>query len=417
MKIVFHSLLLMLVTVCLKAEVLDRIVAKVGSEIILKSELKEHRNQMQQMGAIDHSVSDLEVLNDMIESHLILQVAKDKGYKVDSFRIRQMINAQIEEQYQRFGSERAFRDELRRAGMSLSQLREFYENMIKEQQLREMIIQSEISARITVSDSELEEFYQDNIDLLPLREAKTEIGLIRIDITPKEETLRQARTEINRIYDRIREGQDFSQLAREYSDCPSSRLGGDLGFFGRGTMIAEFEKAAFSLQPGEISSVVETAHGYHIIKMEERDEDDIRVRHILKMLKPTEEDISETRQKAEQISSRISAGEDFSEIVRQYSDDPTAKDNGLLGELSEEEYPEQFKEQLKEIEVGELTEPIEEENSIYILKKTRTIPQRPYKLDEIKDELREHLRMEKKLEHYEKWITELRKDSYIEILL
>ncbi len=417
MKKYIYITLLMLITTSINAEVIDRIVAKVGSEIILKSELQEHRNQMQQMGAIDHTFSDLELLNDMIESQLILQTAKDKDYQVDSFRIRQMINSQLEEQFQRFGSERAFREELRRTGMSLSQLRDFYENMIKEQQLREMIIQNEISARISVSDMEIEEFYRENIDQLPLREEKTEIGLIRIDITPKDETVRQIRSEINEVYDKIREGQDFSQLAQQYSHCPSSRLGGDLGFFARGTMISEFEQVAFSLQPGEISNVVETAHGYHIIKMEERDEDDIRVRHILKMLKPTEQDIAETTEKAENILNRISAEEEFSEIARNYSDHPTAQACGYLGEFNEEEYPEQFEDYLQEISVGEVTRPIRAENSIYILTKKRIIPQRPFRLEEIREELREHLRMEKKLEHYEQWIGELREDSYVEILL
>jgi len=392
-------------------------VAKVGSDIILQSEFENHRKQLEQMGQLPEGTTDLDILNDMVESKLIIQSAKDKDYEVDEFRIRQMVNSQIDVQINRFGSESAFRRELSNAGMTLSQLRSFYEEMIREQRLREMIIQNEIKSKVNVSDIDIEEYYYENFDDLPLRPEKIEIGLIRVDIKPTDSTLKAVRKEINRIYDRVREGKDFAELAREYSDCPSSSIGGDLGFFGRGTMLREFEDVAFSLKPGEISGIIESSFGYHIIKMEEKDEEDIRVRHILKMIKPTEEDISSTVEIVKGIHEELMQGADFYEIAKKYSDDPSAEEGGIIGEYSADEYPESFKEYLDRIDVGEITEIIREEMSLFILSKNKFVAERPFLLDEVKEELKEYLLMHKQVDQFGKWIKELKDNSYVEILL
>lgn len=417
MKIIIYTLLLVLLTINANAEVVDRIVAKVGPEIILLSDLESYRNQMKQMGTLSEEMTDLDVLNDMIESMLILQLAKEKEYEVDNFRIRQMVNSQIESQYQRFGSEAAFREELRRAGMTISQLREFYEETIREQQLRERIIQNEIRTKVNVRDIEVEEYYNENLHELPLRPEMTSIGMIRINITPSEATAKNKRKEINRIYDKLREGQDFAQLAKEHSDCPSSNAGGDLGFFGRGQMVGDFEEAAFALKPGEISSIIKTSFGYHIIKMEEREEEDIRVRHILKMMQYTEEDINETLERAKDIHTMLADGKDFFSLAKEYSEDPSAESGGVIGEFTENDYPELFNEYLQEIEVGEATPVIRIDDSVYILAKLKTVQERPYELEEVREELKEYLLMTKQVDQYSKFIKDLIEDSYIEILL
>jgi len=87
-------------------------------------------------------------------------------------------------------------------------------------------------------------------------------GSMRSQATRSKE---EALAAISEILDQIREGTDFAKMARDYSDCPSSEEGGDLGSFGRGAMVAEFDRAAFALAPGEVSGVVETAFGYHLI--------------------------------------------------------------------------------------------------------------------------------------------------------
>jgi len=200
------------------AETVDRIVAKVGRDVILQSDLDRHFHQIKQMEVDLEELSQMDVLRDIIESKLIFQTAKDKNYEIDEHRIRQMVDGQIKNQIAQVGSEDVLRKELRKFDMTLSDLRDYYTDMIREQRLREMIINNEIKRRINVTDLEIEDYYQDKLGELPLRPEMTEIGMIMKKIEPSERTQRAVLSEINRIYDRIREGKDFGKLGKECSD-------------------------------------------------------------------------------------------------------------------------------------------------------------------------------------------------------
>jgi peptidyl-prolyl cis-trans isomerase SurA len=399
------------------AETVDRIVAKVGRDVILQSDLDRHFHQIKQMEVDLEELSQMDVLRDIIESKLIFQTAKDKNYEIDEHRIRQMVDGQIKNQIAQVGSEDVLRKELRKFDMTLSDLRDYYTDMIREQRLREMIINNEIKRRINVTDLEIEDYYQDKLGELPLRPEMTEIGMIMKKIEPSERTQRAVLSEINRIYDRIREGKDFGELAKEFSDCPSKSLGGDLGFFGKGTMIKEFEEVAFTLKPGEISDIVETQFGFHIIKMEDIDDEEIRVRHILKMIQPLESDVNEAVETMQNVLERLKDGEDFGKLAETYSDDPTSEKGGVIGQFSEDNYPEMFKEHIVPLDIGEYTETIREDEYIYLFGKLRLVPEREYRLEEVKEELREYLISMKQADQYEEWINEIMKNSYVEILI
>jgi len=411
------TLVIMIITALtlLKAEVVDYIVARVGREVILRSDLDKQMLQIEQIGAMTPDITEIDIINDMIESRLVLQTARDRNYRLDEFRIRQMIDNQIEHQISVYGSDTVLREELRKAGLSMSDLREFYDEMIREQRLKEMIIQNEITSRIHITEAEIEEYYEDNLHELPLRPESIELGMIRKDIVPSERTKRQILSDANRIYDLLREGEDFADLAKENSDCPSSANGGDLGFFARGTMIREFEDVAFELKPGEISKIVETQFGYHIIKMEEREGDEIRVRHILKIIEPSEDDVTTVEELMDNILLQIREGKDFQQLAELYSDDESAQKGGIIGEFVEDDYPEMFDTELISIDIGEYTEVIREDNNLYIFGKLARVPERPFRLEEVREELREYLHTLKQIEQYERWVNNLREESYVEI--
>lgn len=419
MKKIFFVMLVLSLFAAAGAEVLDKIVAKVGREIILKSELEQQINQLQATGVVSGAnIDKLDVLNDMIDTKLIVLEADAQNYEIDDLKVKQMAEDELQHIVEQFPNETQFRKELKKQGLSPLELKEYYATMIREQMLKEKIIQNEIKQNITLTEAELKDFYQENPEDIPQRPAKAKIGMIMREIKVSPETEKNALIAINKIRDQLISGGSFSEIAKQESDCPSSKNGGDLGYFGKGTMVAPFEKAAFELKEGEISDVVKTRFGYHIIKMVDKKDDEIRVRHILKMLQPEEEDITRTKKLMNKIKKQLEEGADFAKLAREYSmDDSSAAQGGIIGEFTSEEYPEMFASYLKKLDYGEYSDVIKEGDIFYIFAKLEKIAARKYKYEEIKDQLKDFVRNQKQMELYKNWMDELREKYYVEISL
>ena len=416
-KIVSIVILLSCITI-VNAEMVDRIIAKAGREIILQSDLDKRLQQLQAAGMLNKEITTLDILNDMIESELILQKAKQEEYEVDENNIRNMAGEQIKQVASQFPTEFEFKQELKKAGLTVPDLKEYYIEVITEQNLKELIVQNEIKNKIHITEVEVEDYYNEHKDEIPTRPAMDQIGMIVRTIKAGKETKNKALVGINKLRDKLIEGTEFAELAKEYSDCPSKTNGGNLGFFGKGTMVKPFEDAAFGLMPGEISEVVETQFGYHIIKVDEIKENEVKASHILKKIEPTEEDIEAEIQLMENILIKLENDEDFSELAKTYSeDDSTAVTGGIIGEFVKGEYPELFKEKLESVDYGEHTSLVREGDNLYIFARLKLIPEEEYRYDQIYDRLRELVINQKEMELYEKWITELIQESYVEILL
>jgi len=290
--------------------------------------------------------------------------------------------------------------------------------MITEQRLKDQIINSEIKTKVHITEAEIEDYFNENISEIPLKPAHDQLGMIVREIKPSKETKEQALHEINKIIDRLNEGEDFSSILGRLSDFGDNIDGGDLGFFGKGKMIKPFEEAAFTLRPGEISGIVETMFGFHIIKMEERKEDEVRVSHILKEISTTENDILRTKELMDIILEKLKSGEDFNELAREYSDDDSSAVNGgLIGEFLPEDYPELFKDKFNIMDYGEYSEIVRQGENFYILAKIQKIDEQPYSYEEIYDRLRQVVMSQKEVDLYENWIKDLIKESYVEIFL
>jgi peptidyl-prolyl cis-trans isomerase SurA len=159
-----------------------------------------------------------------------------------------------------------------------------------------------------------------------------EISEIVIQPTIPEAERDRVRAELAQLRERIFKGESFSMLAALYSQDPgSARKGGELGFFPRGRMVSEFESAAFALKPGEVSPIIETQFGFHIIQLIERRGNTINARHILIIPKVSSDDLLHTRMKLDSIASEIRAGHiSFEDAARQYSTANTAKQGGTV---------------------------------------------------------------------------------------
>ena len=165
-----------------------------------------------------------------------------------------------------FDSERAFLFQIEAGGFS----EESYREDIRQQRSVQQMIAGELAQEVSVSDEEIQNFYNENIEQMTMPEA-IRARHILVKLAADDEAAREAAQEsIAALQKKLQDGADFVTLATERSDAPSAPKGGDLDFFGRGQMVPAFEEAAFALQPGEISDVVETQFGFHIIRLEER---------------------------------------------------------------------------------------------------------------------------------------------------
>ena len=205
-----------------------------------------------------------DVLGRMIDEELLFQESQAQKISVEDKRVQDEL-ASIK---QRFPSEKEFNQALAGIGMNQEDLTlKITRGVAIEQLIRANVIQG-----IEVSDEESRVFYDKNAGMFQKPErVQAKHILIKLEGDVTEEQKTQARTKIDAVRQKAVEGQDFAALAKEYSEGPSGSRGGDLGYFSRGQMVKPFEDAAFALPVGEVSGIVETQFGYHIIMVTDRE--------------------------------------------------------------------------------------------------------------------------------------------------
>lgn len=145
--------------------------------------------------------------------------------------------------------------------------------IFKKKLLVQTLLEKEVVERTTVSEDEVKQYYEEHKDDFKIPEQVNAAHiLVKVEETADEAENKAALEKAESLLKRIKEGSDFSELAKENSDCPSGSRGGELGYFSRGRMVPEFEEAALKLKAGEVSDIVKTKFGYHIIKILERKE-------------------------------------------------------------------------------------------------------------------------------------------------
>ncbi len=418
MKRMFLTVILVIMLPLLFAEVVDKIIARVGNDIILLSDLVKQINQMKSAGLIKEDMHESDILAQMIESKLIVQKAKDLDYKVDDAKIKQAAEKQIKQIKAKFDSEEQYTMELRKMKLTNSDLLKYFTDVMTEQALTQMFYQKEIAVKVIVTDKEMQEFYNTYKDTLAVKPVTWNIGMIIRNVEPSEETQKKQLKAIKAIQERLKKGENFADVARSDSECPSAPQGGDLGFVSRGMMVKPFEDAAFALKIGEISDIVQTQYGYHIIKMEEKRGDEIRVSHILKLVQATAADTIAARQKMEEIRQEILNGKSFAEMAARWSiDQDSAKDGGSIGEYGEKDFPELFAPILKALKVSEVSQVLENEGMFYLFTKTAEIPSRLMSFEEVREQIKNVLSQQKQVKVYDDWIEQLKQENHVEIML
>ncbi len=243
-----------------------------GKEIprgTFEAELSKAREQYEQQGKTlsEEQIASLKegILDRFIRIEVLWQEALKKNISVDEKEIMEQ-KSQLKE---RFPDDKAFEAALKNMGITESELND----KLRQSAAIQELIEEEVAKKVTVPEKEMKAFYEQNPQYFKEEpQVKANHILIKVEENATEAEKAQAKKKITEIQDKLKKGADFAALAKEHSQCPSSAQGGDLGFFGRGQMVKPFEDAAFALKEGQISDVVETPFGYHLIKVTEKKE-------------------------------------------------------------------------------------------------------------------------------------------------
>ena len=252
------------------AETLDRVVARVNSEIVTQSAVEDRSivlsaqlSQNSQNASLTGDALMQQAIDSIIDEKLKVQEARKLGFEVDDENVAKALD-DIKGKNNIGDSD--FEALLEREGISL----EDYKAIIREQILVSRVTQMEMGSRAKVTDRQIKRYYNRNQkDYWEVPKVRARHILFIIDEKTSKNDIHLKKIKAREILRRVRAGEDFAQLAREYSEDVSAHLGGDIGTVGRGKMIKEFEKVVFRLKAGEVSGIVRTPYGIHIIKCDE----------------------------------------------------------------------------------------------------------------------------------------------------
>lgn len=298
---------------------LDGVIAIIGKNIVLHSELESQYAQASMQGQTLSPQMKCELLEELMLQKLLLAQAQ-----FDSIAVTENeVETELERRLRFFISQIGSREALEKYyNKSILEIKAEFRELIQEQMLIQKM-QQQITADVKVTPSEVKNFYNKlAAEEIPLVELEFQLSHLVIfpQIAPEEKEL--VRDRMTEIRQRVLKGDSFGALAVMFSEDPgSSRKRGELGFFGRGEMFPEFEAAAFKLQsPNEISPIVETKAGFHILQLIERRGELVNVRHILLTIKPSEESIVNAKNKIDSVYRLIDQGTmNFEEAIAKFS--------------------------------------------------------------------------------------------------
>ena len=346
---------------------LDKIVAKVGGEVIFHSEVEEQMAMMRDRKMTPGRKEQCTILESLMAQAMLVHYAKIDSVIVTEDEVEAEIDARMNQILAYMNNDRRLFQEV--YGQTVSEMREEVRELMNRKLLGDRM-QAEIMSKVEVTPSEVLEFFnQIPKDSLPYFNAEVELAEIVMFPEINEEERGKALDKIGMIKESLKAGEDFAVLAKKYSEDGSARDGGDLGWTTRGSFVPEFDAAAFQLEVNEVSDIIETEYGYHIIQLLERRGNSIHTRHILIRPRITDADRELITKQLEEVRRSILAEEiNFPDAVRKFGDKrvQSFSNNGRMinpktnntffetGDVDSEIF---FS--IDTIEVGEITPPIE----------------------------------------------------------
>ncbi|MBD9501989.1 peptidylprolyl isomerase [Pseudomonas sp. BGr12] len=399
---------------------LDRVVAIVDNDVVMQSQLdqrlREVRATIQKRGAPlppEHVLTQ-QVLERLIIENIQLQIGDRSGVRITDEELNQAMGTIAQRNNMSLDQ---FRAALSHDGLSYDEAR--------EQVRREMIIsrvrQRRVAERIQVSEQEVQNFLASDLGKIQLSEEYRLANiLIPVPDSASPETVQAAARQAQEMYEQLKQGADFGQLAVSRSAGDNALEGGEIGWRKAAQLPSPFDSMVGSLAVGDVTEPVRTPGGFIIIKLEEKRggskmlRDEVHVRHIL--LKPSEiRSEEETQRLAEKLYERIQAGESFSDLAKKFSEDPGSKLNGGdLNWVDPESLVPEFREVMNNAPQGQVTKPFRSPFGWHVLEVLGR------RATDSSDKFREQqaaqtLRARKYDEELQAWLRQIRDEAYVEI--
>lgn len=417
---------------------LDQIVTVVNDHIILKSEVdqqvQQYMMQMQQQGNRQIEFGEdiwYSVLQNIVERYVLLDHARRDSITVSDERVDMNIDQRINAYIQQVGSEEALEEQL---GQSLVQIRADLRDDYREEMIVQRYRQQKME-EVEITRPEVVEFFEsipkDSLPVVPERVALSQI----VAIPPPLENARGQAFELAKsLRDSIiNHGKSIEELARRHSDGPSANDGGKLPLMSINDLVSEYSAAASALEPGEISQVVETSFGFHVIRLNRRVGDEIDTNHILITMDDENYDDQTAINKLEQIRDSVLTNDDitFSEMARKHSEDPNTAPRGgrVLNPQTGERLmalenldPALYRIVLLLEEEGDISEPKSftidsgnnSERAFRIVRLDQNVPEHVANLKQDYERIKNVALQRKQQREMEKWIRKKRDEVYIE---
>ncbi|MEO8145038.1 MAG: peptidylprolyl isomerase [Betaproteobacteria bacterium] len=406
-----------------RVELVDRIVAIVGREVVTASELAERRalteRQLQRQGTAlpERSILERQVLEQLIVAKAQLQLAKDNGIRVEESQLDRTLERIAENNKMTLSEFRRF---IEKDGVPLEKFRDEVREQILLQRLRER----EVDDRIEVSDSEIEQFLDESKGGGSSRNEYNLVHvLVRLPEQASPEQIEQARQKAEKARAESASGADFAKVAASYSDAPDALKGGNMGWRAEDRLPEIFAGAVKSLRPGDTSPVLRSPGGFHVVKLVERrgaeNEAPVEQIHARHILVRTSELVSEAdaRRRLSDLRERIvTGGADFAELARLHSADGSASRGGDLDWLLPGDTVPEFERVMITLKPGEISQPFKSNFGWHLL---QVIERRAAGLtqDRKRMQARQALKERKADDAYQEWLRQLRDRTYVELRL
>jgi peptidyl-prolyl cis-trans isomerase SurA len=405
---------------------IDRVIAIVGDQPLLWTNVVTAINQRRAQGlkvptdSVQQAALAHSVLNDLIDEEILVQKAKEMKLEVTDADIASSADRQIKTVRAQFKSDEEYRTELRNAGLGTP---EEYRKALIEQYRRQNLQQkafAELRKRakpVNVTDEEVTKAFEQSRSELQKRPATVTFRQIIVAPHASAAAKAKAKARADSLRVEIQKGGDFEQIAkRESMDLGTKALGGDLGWNRRGSgLVPEFEGMMFALRPGEVSPVIETAFGYHIIKVDRVQSAEVKARHILIAPVIDSTDVVAARAEADSVAVQWRRGLSYDSLLAKHHD-PT-EEKGVLQPFNRDSLPASYQAALTGAKAGTITNAFQLANprgqpKFAVLQVVTAADAGEYNPSEIREQIRAQLSDERSIRQL---LDDLRKQTYVSL--